>query len=114
MLGEPESPSCIRSAPSSLAFAAPSLAPGQGLERQRGRIAAQSDGAIFGGGCVATRGFSGRGRGPAQQPGRLPPGQFATEDFPVLSAGPTPRVAREDWSFTLKVGPSPVKTWSWS
>jgi DMSO/TMAO reductase YedYZ molybdopterin-dependent catalytic subunit len=62
---------------------------------------------------VATRGFSGRGRGPAQQPGRLPPGQFVTDDFPVLSMGPTPHVALEDWRFTLQVGPRPVKTWTW-
>ena len=31
-----------------------------------------------------------RAAGPA---GRLPPGQYETQDFPVLSAGPTPRVA---------------------
>ena len=36
---------------------------------------------------MATRGFSGKGR-PASTNGRLPPGQFITEDFPVLSAGP--------------------------
>jgi DMSO/TMAO reductase YedYZ molybdopterin-dependent catalytic subunit len=64
---------------------------------------------------VATRGFSGRGRGTAaEQPGRLPPGQFLTADFPVLSAGPTPQIPREDWRFDLKVGPRPVKSWSWS
>jgi len=34
--------------------------------------------------------------------------------FPVLSAGPTPRIAPEDWRFTLKVGPRPVKSWSWA
>ena len=37
---------------------------------------------------------------------RLPPGQFMTEDFPVLSAGPTPRVALDSWKFTLKSAPS--------
>ena len=64
---------------------------------------------------MATRGFSGRGRDAAAgQPGRLPPGQFLTTDFPVLSAGPTPHVAREDWSFRLQVGPRPIKSWSWS
>ena len=61
---------------------------------------------------MATRGFSGKGR-PASTNGRLPPGQFVTEDFPVLSAGPTPRIALENWRFTLKVGPRPVKQWSW-
>jgi DMSO/TMAO reductase YedYZ molybdopterin-dependent catalytic subunit len=61
---------------------------------------------------MATRGFTGKGR-PAVGGTRLPPGQFLTEDFPVLSAGPTPRVALENWRFTLKVGPRPVKQWSW-
>jgi DMSO/TMAO reductase YedYZ molybdopterin-dependent catalytic subunit len=36
------------------------------------------------------------------------------DDFPVLSAGPAPRVAVEDWTFTLKVGPRPVKVWTWT
>lgn len=62
---------------------------------------------------MATRGFFGRGRS-AETEGRLPPGQYLTDDFPVLSAGPTPRVRIEDWSFTLKVGPKPVMKWSWT
>jgi DMSO/TMAO reductase YedYZ molybdopterin-dependent catalytic subunit len=32
----------------------------------------------------------------------------------VLSAGPTPRIAPENWTFTLKVGPKPVKVWDWA
>jgi DMSO/TMAO reductase YedYZ molybdopterin-dependent catalytic subunit len=60
---------------------------------------------------MATRGFFGRGRGGDSS--RIPPGQHLEEDFPVLSAGPTPRVAPEKWSFTLKVGPRPVKSWTW-
>ena len=36
------------------------------------------------------------------------------DNFPVLTAGPTPRIEPADWTFTLKVGPRPVKTWSWS
>ena len=35
-----------------------------------------------------TRGFLGRRR---DDDGRLPPGQYLTDDFPVLSAGPTPQ-----------------------
>lgn len=46
--------------------------------------------------------------------GRLPPGQFLTDDFPVLSAGPSPFVDLDEWRFTLKVGPRPVKTWTWA
>jgi len=64
---------------------------------------------------MTTRGFTGRGRGAASdQPGRLPPGQFLTTDFPVLSAGPTPHVSLEEWRFELKVGPRPIKSWSWN
>jgi DMSO/TMAO reductase YedYZ molybdopterin-dependent catalytic subunit len=43
----------------------------------------------------------------------VPPGQSVTNDFPVLSAGPTPHIRTEDWRFTLKVGPKPVMSWSW-
>ena len=32
---------------------------------------------------------------------RVPPGQYVTPDFPVLSAGPTPRVSLADWDFTI-------------
>ncbi len=39
---------------------------------------------------MVTRGFTGRGSG--DQSDRIPPGQHLVEDFPVLSAGPTPRV----------------------
>jgi DMSO/TMAO reductase YedYZ molybdopterin-dependent catalytic subunit len=61
---------------------------------------------------MATRGFSGRGRTPSGQD-RLPPGQYTTDDFPVLSLGPTPRVTLDTWRFTLRVGPKPVKQWTW-
>jgi DMSO/TMAO reductase YedYZ molybdopterin-dependent catalytic subunit len=49
---------------------------------------------------MVTRGF----RGKRQDSGadRVPPGQHVTEDFPVLSAGPTPRSSPlGEWSFTL-------------
>jgi DMSO/TMAO reductase YedYZ molybdopterin-dependent catalytic subunit len=45
---------------------------------------------------------------------RLPPGQVLTRKFPVLSAGPTPTVRLEDWSFFVKVGPRPVARFTWS
>jgi DMSO/TMAO reductase YedYZ molybdopterin-dependent catalytic subunit len=60
----------------------------------------------------ATRGFFGRHREPGAE-GRLPPGQHLTHDFPVLSAGPTPRLSTERWSFTLKDGIRPVAKWNW-
>lgn len=62
---------------------------------------------------MATRGFSGRARADAATANRLPPGQFLEQGFPVLSAGPTPRVRAEDWTFTLKVGIRPVGRWTW-
>ena len=61
---------------------------------------------------MTTRGFTGRRPG-ADAARRLPPGQYLTEDFPVLSAGPTPRIRTEAWTFTLKVGPRPVAKWTW-
>lgn len=60
-----------------------------------------------------TRGFFGRHREPGDA-ARLPPGQHLTKDFPVLSAGPTPRIRTENWSFTLKLGIKPAKTWNWA
>jgi DMSO/TMAO reductase YedYZ molybdopterin-dependent catalytic subunit len=62
---------------------------------------------------MVTRGFTGR-QARSDTAGRIPPGQHLVDDFPVLSAGPAPRVAVEDWSFTLKVGPRPVKVWNWT
>lgn len=63
---------------------------------------------------MATRGFTGRRSGSDAAAGRLPPGQYLEDGFPVLSAGPTPRVRAEDWSFTLKNGVRPVKRWNWA
>ena len=60
-----------------------------------------------------TRGFTGRRR--SQEEGsRLPPGQYQTRDFPVLSAGPTPHTRHEDWSFSVggELGGAP-RSWSW-
>jgi len=62
---------------------------------------------------MATRGFLGKRR-PFDEMARTPPGQTLTEDFPVLSAGPTPHIETARWSFTLKVGPKPVKRWTWA
>jgi DMSO/TMAO reductase YedYZ molybdopterin-dependent catalytic subunit len=59
-----------------------------------------------------SRGFSGRRRAP-DQAGRLPPGQYLVNDFPVLSAGPTPRIPLEQWSFTIDGLVGEKMTWSW-
>lgn len=60
------------------------------------------------------RSFGGRNRGANPHGGRLPPGQSLVDNFPVLTAGPAPRVPDlADWGLTLKVGPKPLRTWSW-
>jgi len=62
---------------------------------------------------MATRGFFGRQRAPAAMAERLPPGQYLEEGFPVLTAGPTPRVDTDEWSFTLEGLVAKPRTWSW-
>ena len=56
-----------------------------------------------------TRGFSGRGR---ERDPRLPPGQSLVEDWPVLSAGPTPDVPTDEWSFSIRTE-NGLTTWTW-
>jgi DMSO/TMAO reductase YedYZ molybdopterin-dependent catalytic subunit len=60
---------------------------------------------------MVTRGFTGR-RPTAAFARRLPPGQFETDDFPVLAKGPTPEVDLATWRFTLSHGPRPLASWS--
>ena len=59
-----------------------------------------------------TRGFRGRRRtdGPAD---RVPPGQYVTTDFPVLSAGPTPHVPLEEWRLTVTDRDGRQISWTW-
>ena len=57
-----------------------------------------------------TRGFGGR-RDDRDDP-RIPPGQTLVRDWPVLSAGATPDIAPEDWSFSIRTE-SGLHTWSW-
>ena len=59
-----------------------------------------------------SRGFHGR-RQPSSVEGRLPPGQYETRDFPVLSAGPTPRTALGTWDFTIRDQSGARARWSW-
>jgi DMSO/TMAO reductase YedYZ molybdopterin-dependent catalytic subunit len=61
---------------------------------------------------MISRGFFGRRR-PEGVEKRLPPGQYLVTDFPVLSAGPTPRTPLDRWSFTMEgLVQSPV-SWRW-
>jgi len=59
---------------------------------------------------IFTRGFSGRGR---ENNPALPPGQYLTEDFPVLSAGPTPNIDTDHWEFTITTESGKVHKWNW-
>ena len=60
-----------------------------------------------------TRGFRGRRREP-EESGRVPPGQYVTDDFPVLSAGPTPRTPLEEWSFAVvSASGEQLARWTW-
>ena len=43
---------------------------------------------------------------------RLPPGQYLTDDFPVLSAGPTPEIDTAEWGFTVR--DIAGKRWDWT
>jgi len=60
-----------------------------------------------------SRGFHGRRRAAAVESDRVPPGQYATTDFPVLSAGPTPPARLEDWTFSIRQTGSTSKSWTW-
>jgi DMSO/TMAO reductase YedYZ molybdopterin-dependent catalytic subunit len=60
--------------------------------------------------AVFTRGFSGRSREASPE---LPPGQYLTEDFPVLSAGPTPKIDMTEWSFDVRTENEGVHSWTW-
>jgi DMSO/TMAO reductase YedYZ molybdopterin-dependent catalytic subunit len=59
-----------------------------------------------------SRGFRGRPKVEAEA-GRVPPGQYVTHDFPVLSAGPTPDVPLDQWRFTIRGQVDKPVAWSW-
>jgi DMSO/TMAO reductase YedYZ molybdopterin-dependent catalytic subunit len=59
---------------------------------------------------IVSPGFHGRRR---QGDVKLPPGQYLTDDFPVLSAGPTPRVDQDEWEFVVTTETGERHRWSW-
>lgn len=59
-----------------------------------------------------SRGFRGRARN-TEKTERLPPGQYETKDFPVLSAGPTPRVDLDAWDFSIYGEVGRERKWTW-
>src|SRR5437899_2445403 len=60
-----------------------------------------------------SRGFRGRRREADVDPSRVPPGQYVVDDFPVLSAGPTPRTPLEDWTFSIGGEVAQPASWTW-
>jgi DMSO/TMAO reductase YedYZ molybdopterin-dependent catalytic subunit len=59
-----------------------------------------------------SRGFH-RRRGEEAAEGRVPPGQYVTHDFPVLSAGPTPHTPLAKWTFSIEGASGGSKSWTW-
>jgi DMSO/TMAO reductase YedYZ molybdopterin-dependent catalytic subunit len=59
-----------------------------------------------------SRGFLGRRRRDAPA-GRIPPGQYLTDGFPILAAGPTPRIDISEWRLSLVGEIDEPLTWSW-
>jgi len=60
-----------------------------------------------------TRGFKGRQTETVGERDRVPPGQYVTRDFPVLTAGPTQRTPLESWSLSLQRRGELISRWSW-
>jgi len=58
---------------------------------------------------IVSRGFRGR----RDQDPAVPPGQYVVRDFPVLSAGPTPRVRLDRWTFAISTETGVDHEWSW-
>jgi len=62
--------------------------------------------------AFVSRGFRGR-RAADADPARVPPGQYVTRDFPVLSAGPTPHTSLELWEFSIVGELDEPRGWTW-
>ena len=59
---------------------------------------------------MTDRAFQGR---PRQANDRVPPGQYVTDDFPVLTAGPTIDITTDEWELTITDGLT-SKTYDWA
>jgi DMSO/TMAO reductase YedYZ molybdopterin-dependent catalytic subunit len=60
-----------------------------------------------------SRGFGGHRRTPSELGDRLPPGQYLERGFPVLTAGPTPRVETDKWTLRVDGMVGTEREWSW-
>ena len=62
--------------------------------------------------AIVNRGF--KGRRTQAGAGLIPPGQYLVDDFPVLTAGPTPFAPLDTWDFTIvdEAGVQAAR-WTW-
>ena len=60
---------------------------------------------------IVSPGF--RRRGQETRPDRIPPGQYETRGFPVLSAGPTPRTPLDRWDLVIVGELDEPRRWTW-
>lgn len=60
-----------------------------------------------------TRGFKGKPHDSGSPSDGVPPGQFVTQDFPVLTAGPTQQTGLENWSLALQSDGKLLARWNW-
>ena len=59
---------------------------------------------------TVSRGFKGRRERRCVE---RPPGQYLGQDFPVLSAGPTPSIDLADWELVITSQSDPQQRWTW-
>ena len=62
---------------------------------------------------TVTRGFKGKHHDSRGTTDRVPPGQYVTQEFPVLTAGPTQQTPLESWSLALQNGGQLLARWNW-
>jgi DMSO/TMAO reductase YedYZ molybdopterin-dependent catalytic subunit len=60
-----------------------------------------------------SRAFRGRRRTREELADRLPPGQYFESGFPVLTAGPTPRIEPDEWGFRIDGMVAQEREWNW-
>jgi DMSO/TMAO reductase YedYZ molybdopterin-dependent catalytic subunit len=64
-------------------------------------------------GNFISRGFGSRRRDREEYGDRVPPGQYVEHGFPVLTAGPTPRIDTAEWAFKIEGMVGEEREWSW-
>ena len=60
-----------------------------------------------------SRGFNRRRTTPDELADRIPPGQYFERGFPVLTAGPTPRIDTDAWGFRVDGMVGAEREWTW-